>query len=178
MPTRWRSILVAGLALICFVARAEAATINGTARADRIVGTAKADTLNGKGGNDTLLGLAGNDKLSGGPGNDRLVGGPGNDTLVGGPGADKISCGAGTDTVVADKRDTVAKLIVQASRQSGVSVVYTELLDFDGDLYGRQLSVDFLERLRHTRPFAGVTQLVEQLRQDVEQARRLAGPPA
>jgi hypothetical protein len=99
MPTRWRALAVLALALACFVASAEAATINGTARADRLVGTAKSDTLNGKAGNDVLLGLAGSDRLNGGPGNDRIVGGPG---------ADRISCGAGTDTAVADKRDTVA----------------------------------------------------------------------
>jgi hypothetical protein len=100
VPTRSRPILIAALlALVCFVAAAQAATINGTARADHLKGTAKADTLNGRGGNDVLLGLAGNDKLNGGPGNDRLVGGPG---------ADRISCGPGTDTVIADKRDKVA----------------------------------------------------------------------
>ncbi|MFN2469382.1 MAG: potassium transporter TrkA [Gaiellaceae bacterium] len=39
----------------------------------------------------------------------------------------------GDETVLIDKRETIARLIVQASRQSGASVVYTELLDFDGD---------------------------------------------
>jgi FAD synthase len=32
--------------------------------------------------------------------------------------------------------------------------------------------VDFVQRLRDTRPFAGVAELVEQVRRDVEQARR------
>ena len=45
-----------------------------------------------------------------------------------------------------------------------------------GDLYGTALAVDFVERLRDTRPFAGVAQLVEQLRADVKQARQLASP--
>jgi hypothetical protein len=108
MLTRWRSVAVAGLALVLLVASAQAATIKGTARADHLRGTAKADTLNGLGGNDVLSGLGGNDTLNGGPGNDRLVGGPGNDTLVGGPGADRLSCGPGVDTARADKRDTVA----------------------------------------------------------------------
>jgi riboflavin kinase/FMN adenylyltransferase len=45
------------------------------------------------------------------------------------------------------------------------------LIGFDGDLYGRPLAVDFLARLRDTRPFAGPAQLAEQLRVDVEQAR-------
>lgn len=39
----------------------------------------------------------------------------------------------GEQTVLVDKRDTVARLIVQTSRQSGASVVYLELFDFDGD---------------------------------------------
>jgi voltage-gated potassium channel Kch len=36
------------------------------------------------------------------------------------------------EAVVIDKRDTVAKLIVQTSRQSGAAAVYTELFDFGG----------------------------------------------
>ncbi|MCW2848258.1 MAG: TrkA-N domain protein [Marmoricola sp.] len=35
--------------------------------------------------------------------------------------------------VLVDKRETVARLIVQTSRQSGAAAVYTELFDFDGD---------------------------------------------
>lgn len=35
--------------------------------------------------------------------------------------------------VIIDKRGTVARLIVQTSRQSGAAAVYTELFDFDGD---------------------------------------------
>jgi riboflavin kinase/FMN adenylyltransferase len=54
--------------------------------------------------------------------------------------------------------------------------VEVHLIGFQGDLYGQALAVDFVERLRDTRPFAGVNDLVEQLRRDVEQARRLAGP--
>ncbi|MCW3039579.1 MAG: putative secreted protein [Solirubrobacterales bacterium] len=39
----------------------------------------------------------------------------------------------GDEAVLIDKGETVARLIVQTSRQSGAAVVYTELLDFDGD---------------------------------------------
>jgi ion channel POLLUX/CASTOR len=35
--------------------------------------------------------------------------------------------------VIVDKRGTVARLIVQTSRQSGAAAVYTELFDFQGD---------------------------------------------
>src|SRR5262249_8961141 len=51
--------------------------------------------------------------------------------------------------------------------------VEVHLIDFSGNLYGQPLAVDFLQRLRDTRPFASVADLVEQLRRDVEQARRL-----
>lgn len=51
--------------------------------------------------------------------------------------------------------------------------IEVHLIDFQGDLYGQSLAVDFIDRLRDTRPFAGVDQLVSQLRADVDQARRL-----
>ncbi len=48
--------------------------------------------------------------------------------------------------------------------------VEVHLIGFDGDLYNQPLTVEFMDRLRDTRPFAGVTELVDQLRRDVEQA--------
>jgi FAD synthase len=33
--------------------------------------------------------------------------------------------------------------------------------------------VEFIARLRDTRPFAGVNELVEQLKRDVEEAKRI-----
>ncbi len=52
--------------------------------------------------------------------------------------------------------------------------VEVHLIGFQGDLYGRPLAVEFLDRLRETRPFPGVAALVEQLRNDIEQARHIA----
>jgi riboflavin kinase / FMN adenylyltransferase len=49
--------------------------------------------------------------------------------------------------------------------------VEAHLLDFSGDLYGQTLAVDFVARLRGTQAFAGVDALVEQIRQDVADAR-------
>ena len=37
------------------------------------------------------------------------------------------------------------------------------LLDFDGDLYGSQIKVEFLRRIRDIRPFDSPMALVEQL---------------
>jgi riboflavin kinase/FMN adenylyltransferase len=51
--------------------------------------------------------------------------------------------------------------------------VEVHLIGFAGDLYEATLTVEFLERLRDTRSFAGVEQLVEQLHRDVAEAKRI-----
>jgi riboflavin kinase/FMN adenylyltransferase len=48
------------------------------------------------------------------------------------------------------------------------------LIDWDGDLYGQPLTVEFLKRLRGERRFPSVDDLVEQMGRDVEQARQIA----
>ncbi len=48
------------------------------------------------------------------------------------------------------------------------------ILDFDGDLYGKQLRLDFLARLRGERRFQSAEELVEQMRKDVERTRDIA----
>jgi len=45
------------------------------------------------------------------------------------------------------------------------------LLDFDGDIYGEEIRVDFIRRLREVRPFASASALVEQLKSDIESTR-------
>jgi riboflavin kinase/FMN adenylyltransferase len=52
--------------------------------------------------------------------------------------------------------------------------VEVHLIGYDGDLYSKSLSVDFLQRLRDTRPFGSVADLIEQLKRDVELAGRIA----
>ena len=51
--------------------------------------------------------------------------------------------------------------------------VEVHLIGFHGDLYGQSLAVDFMRRLRDTRPFRGADDLIDQLRRDVEQARKV-----
>ena len=49
------------------------------------------------------------------------------------------------------------------------------LLDFDGDIYGQPLRLEFLKRLRGEKRFASVEALVDQMGRDVDEARALAG---
>ena len=51
-------------------------------------------------------------------------------------------------------------------------LVEAYLLDFDGDLYGQVLQLDFLARLRGERRFDTVEALVEQMNRDVSEAGR------
>lgn len=52
-------------------------------------------------------------------------------------------------------------------------VLEVHLLDFTDDLYDQALHVQFVDRLREERTFAGVDALVEQIRRDVEAARHV-----
>jgi riboflavin kinase/FMN adenylyltransferase len=49
------------------------------------------------------------------------------------------------------------------------------LLDFDGELYGQRLRVEFLERLRGEEKFESVDALKQQMAADVESTRALVG---
>ena len=48
------------------------------------------------------------------------------------------------------------------------------LIGFEGDLYGRELRLAFLKRLRGEKRFDSVDTLVEQMDSDVAEARRIA----
>ncbi|MDQ2960334.1 MAG: bifunctional riboflavin kinase/FAD synthetase [Candidatus Dormibacteraeota bacterium] len=47
------------------------------------------------------------------------------------------------------------------------------VLDYDGDLYGRELRAAFVERLREERKYPGVDELVRQIVQDVDEVRAM-----
>ena len=48
------------------------------------------------------------------------------------------------------------------------------LIGYEGDCYGRELRLAFLDRLRGEKRFDSVEALVEQMHADTEQARQLA----
>jgi riboflavin kinase/FMN adenylyltransferase len=55
----------------------------------------------------------------------------------------------------------------------GQRTIEAHLLDFDGDLYGRTIALQFLTRLREERKFDSAAQLIEQMNKDKEESRRL-----
>jgi len=63
---------------------------------------------------------------------------------------------------------------VRPTFESGRGVlIETYLIDFEGDLYGSELRVAFVERLRGEKRFSSVEELIAQMRIDVEEARRV-----
>ena len=49
------------------------------------------------------------------------------------------------------------------------------LMDFDDDIYGEEVRVDLIRRLRPVQPFAGVDALIRQMEKDVGEARKVLG---
>jgi riboflavin kinase/FMN adenylyltransferase len=58
----------------------------------------------------------------------------------------------------------------------GPANIEVHIIGFNGDLYGRELTVDLTARIRKERRFPSVDALVEQLRRDVAAARDLRRP--
>jgi riboflavin kinase/FMN adenylyltransferase len=69
---------------------------------------------------------------------------------------------------------------VRPTFESGLGLlVEAFVLDFDGDLYGRRFTVEFLRRLRGEQRFESAEALIEQMHLDVAAARTVcAGDPA
>lgn len=74
-------------------------------------------------------------------------------------------------------RPAVANLGRRPTFGDGPSALEAHLLDFDADLYGQELRVEFVERLRGERTFPTASALVAQVRQDVAAARAVLEKP-
>ena len=78
-------------------------------------------------------------------------------------------------------RATVGDRVFAAATNVGVrpqfdtgrgELIEAYLLDFDEDIYGRELRLDFVDRLRGERRFPSVDDLIEQMARDTEATRR------
>jgi riboflavin kinase / FMN adenylyltransferase len=89
-----------------------------------------------------------------------------------------LACpGHGVYACRADGRPAAVSIGVRPTFKTGRGeLIEAYLLDFEGDLYGRRLRLDFLERLRGERRFPSPESLVEQMQRDVERTREIAQP--
>jgi riboflavin kinase/FMN adenylyltransferase len=58
----------------------------------------------------------------------------------------------------------------------GARSIEAHLLDFEGDIYGCDLVIEFIARLRGDHRFPDVKDLITQINKDIEQARQLLDP--
>ena len=58
-------------------------------------------------------------------------------------------------------------------RAEGDMLIEVNLFDFDGDLYGKQITVRFIDRIRDEVKFEGLSELKAQLERDREKAKEL-----
>ncbi len=65
----------------------------------------------------------------------------------------------------------VANVGIRPTVEGTRTLLEVHLLDFDGDIYGRQVSVEFLHKLRDERRFASFDELKARIDQDIGEAR-------
>ena len=69
----------------------------------------------------------------------------------------------------------VASLGTRPTVDGGEMLLEAHLFDFDGNLYGRHLNVEFVARLRDERRFDSLASLTEQMHVDAARAREILG---
>jgi riboflavin kinase/FMN adenylyltransferase len=57
-----------------------------------------------------------------------------------------------------------------------VFTVEAHILDFKKDIYGEKIMVNFVQRLRDEKKFSGIPELIEQIDQDIVDARKILAP--
>jgi riboflavin kinase / FMN adenylyltransferase len=91
------------------------------------------------------------------------------------PGHGVYACLASGPSTLTEPRPAAVSIGVRPTFDTGrAELIEAFLLDFDGDLYGQQLRLDFLARLRGERRFDSAESLVEQMHRDVQRTRELA----
>jgi len=86
-----------------------------------------------------------------------------------------LACpGHGVYACLADGRPAAVSIGVRPTFDTGRGeLIEAYILDFDGDLYGSQLRLEFLQRLRGERRFEEPEGLIEQMHLDVERTRAI-----
>jgi riboflavin kinase / FMN adenylyltransferase len=84
--------------------------------------------------------------------------------------------GHGVYAAFANGEPAAVNVGVRPTFETGRGVlIETYIIDYEKDLYGSELRVAFVERLRGEKRFTGVEELIAQMKIDVEDARRVCG---
>ncbi len=90
------------------------------------------------------------------------------------PTEELVCPGHGVYACLADARPAAVSIGVRPTFQTGRGeLIEAYILDFDGELYGSRLRLQFLERLRGERRFESPETLVEQMHRDVARTREI-----
>jgi riboflavin kinase/FMN adenylyltransferase len=74
--------------------------------------------------------------------------------------------------------ESVTNIGVRPTFNGGERTVEVFLMDFDGDIYGRELSIELIDRLRGEVKFSSTAELSQQMGADVREAKAVLGQPA
>jgi riboflavin kinase/FMN adenylyltransferase len=74
---------------------------------------------------------------------------------------------------VIERHDGVANFGIRPMYEVAVPLMETHLFDFDGDLYGKHLSVELVEYIRPEMKFSGLPGLIAQIADDAQAARAI-----
>ena len=69
----------------------------------------------------------------------------------------------------------VRPTIASSTRACNEPLLEAHLFDFDGDLYGKSIVVEFVQKLREEEKFSDLAAMVQQIHRDAAQARRILG---
>lgn len=67
----------------------------------------------------------------------------------------------------------VANIGYSPTFDDNIFTVEVHILDFSEDLYGKQIRINFIERLRGEKKFSGIEELSEQIRKDIIRAKEI-----
>jgi riboflavin kinase / FMN adenylyltransferase len=82
---------------------------------------------------------------------------------------------AGMAVVAGESHQAAINVGVRPTFGGGELLVEAFILDFEDDLYGKEIAIEFVERLRPELAFDDVSQLVEAMHEDVARARSILG---
>lgn len=90
---------------------------------------------------------------------------------------DELCPGSGIYAVTVERNgrtyDGVANIGYSPTFDDHIFTVEVHMLDFQENIYGEKIRINFIQRIRDEKRFSGVEELSNQIRRDVEEARKI-----